>query len=859
MKPKSPPPVSQNLPVGLRGPIDSTQERLEVLSGNRGDPLDSAITKRDLLDMGLAQVLGRRAQRLVAGGNYVATQPPPNLAIPPRPENFAVLGGLANIFLTWNSARAAYGNHGYTAIFRNTVDNLGNAIEVAQTTGDAMYADLDVRYGTNYYYWIQFVSKTDVRGPFNSPVGTLGKVSEDPTELLERLSGEITRTQLHADLNTEIDDIKDDINALETVFGSTTSAAQAAIDAAAAAAAAVQARADALQAKNEAIVAQGAALESESLAESHKLQANTYAGQALAHRDAAATSASSSEGSANSASTSAGLAAESRNLAGQYAQAAFESKETAVSSATAAGEAATASQNSRLAAETARSLAETARSDAVSAVNDAQGAAAAASSTLALTIQARDAAGNSASASAQSATNASGFAGAASTSASVAESHKLEAQSFAGSASTSAGNAAQSETNAAGSASQASASAGLAAQSANTAGQHANAAFQSASLAETKAGEASSSASIANGHRIEASNHQSAAGAARDNALGFANAAFTYQEQASTHADNAGTSAATAVSAANTATTKAGEANTFRNQAAQSATDALGFANAAALDYTAVNARLNNMGGTGATVEQRFSATANSITGLSAQYTLKIDVNGRVTGFGLASEPVNGTPISTFIVNADRFAISRPGSVPGTILPFVVDTTDGNKVVMDGAFIKNATINAAQVGTINVGQIVGLNASFISANIENASITNARIANLAVGTHNIQLGAVTAIAASSASDGFSTLDTTLTLLSVGVATNGESVAIVASPEYIVPNSFDSHDVRLYRGGTLIGYVRQGGSMTFIDAPPAGSHTYSLVIAAFYNSNGNPAPVGSFAWYHRSILVMAFKR
>lgn len=858
MKPKSPPPVGQNLSPGLKGPIDSTQERLEVLSGNRGDPLDSAITKRDLLDMGLAQVLGRRAQRLVAGGNYVATQPPPNLAIPPRPENFETSDGTTFVFLTWSNALDAYSNHGYTAIFRNTVDNLGNALEVAQSTAGAMYADLDVRFGTNYYYWIQFVSKGGVRGPFNSPVGTLGRVKEDPTEWLERLSGEITRTQLHADLNTEIDDIKDDINALETVFGSTSSAAQAAIDAAAAAAAAVQARADALQAKNEAIIAQGAALESESLAESHKLQANTYAGQALAHREAAATSASSSEGSANSASSSAGLAAESRNLAGQYAQAAFESKETAVSSATAAGEAATASQNSRLAAETARSLAETARSDAVSAVNDAQGAAAAATSTLALTIQARDAAGNSASASAQSATNASGFASNAGTSASVAESHKLNAESFAGSASTSAGNAAQSESNAAGSASQASSFAGLAAQSANTAGQHANAAFQSATLAETKAGEASSSASIANGHRIEASNHQSAAGAARDNALGFANAAFTYRESAKTHADNAGTSASTAVSAAGTATTAAGQASTFRNQALQSATDAQGFANAAALDYTAVNARLNNMGGTGATVEQRFAATASSINGLSAQYTVKVDVNGNVAGFGLSSEPtLAGQNTSQFIVSADRFAIVNPNNPNAKILPFVVDTATG-VVGIDGAKIRDATITSAAITSLTVTKINGLNANFISANINNGAIDNAKIADLAVGTHNIQLGAVTAFVAAATTEWIGTPWGTsnpipgggLKILEATISTAGNSIVVQVDTTTLFFNAQGSTFIQLRRAGNVLAEKWDGGSFTFVETPSSGSHTYEIWITG---------TTGGSVFFQRSLVVTEFKR
>lgn len=50
-----------------------------------------------------------------------------------------------------------------------------------------------------------------------------------------------------------------------------------------------------------------------------------------------------------------------------------------------------------------------------------------------------------------------------------------------------------------------------------------------------------------------------------------------------------------------------------------------------------------------------------STDGLSAQYTVKVDNNGWVSGFGLASYPKNGTPYTDFIVNADRFSIGSPG------------------------------------------------------------------------------------------------------------------------------------------------------------------------------------------------------
>jgi hypothetical protein len=52
---------------------------------------------------------------------------------------------------------------------------------------------------------------------------------------------------------------------------------------------------------------------------------------------------------------------------------------------------------------------------------------------------------------------------------------------------------------------------------------------------------------------------------------------------------------------------------------------------------------------------------ATSIGGLSAQYTVKIDNNGRVSGYGLASTPINGAVYSIFAINADAFSVGAPG------------------------------------------------------------------------------------------------------------------------------------------------------------------------------------------------------
>lgn len=124
-------------------------------------------------------------------------------------------------------------------------------------------------------------------------------------------------------------------------------------------------------------------------------------------------------------------------------------------------------------------------------------------------------------------------------------------------------------------------------------------------------------------------------------------------------------------------------------------------------------------------------AHARSINGLEAQYTVKVDANGKVAGFGLASTPKNGTPESRFIVNADRFGIGATGKAD--VFPFVVDTQK-NRVGINGELVVNGK---AIVDRLNAGDIHG---DKITANTLNAN----RLKAGSVTAREIGAGAVTA-------------------------------------------------------------------------------------------------------------------
>lgn len=104
------------------------------------------------------------------------------------------------------------------------------------------------------------------------------------------------------------------------------------------------------------------------------------------------------------------------------------------------------------------------------------------------------------------------------------------------------------------------------------------------------------------------------------------------------------------------------------------------------------------------------SNQATSINGLEGQYSVKIDNNDHVSGFGLSSSAVDGTPTSAFIVRADKFAIIDPAdtstgltnSPPADTVPFFID--NGNTYIKT-AMIEDASIGTAKIGTINADKI----------------------------------------------------------------------------------------------------------------------------------------------------------
>jgi hypothetical protein len=117
------------------------------------------------------------------------------------------------------------------------------------------------------------------------------------------------------------------------------------------------------------------------------------------------------------------------------------------------------------------------------------------------------------------------------------------------------------------------------------------------------------------------------------------------------------------------------------------------------------------------------NTSASSVNGLNAQYSVKLDDNGHVSGFGLSSTDTGAGPTSAFIVRADRFAVIDPLSTAdgiaadgtGTVSPTAANIPffiDNGVTYIKTAAILDASITNAKIGTIGADKIT---TGFLSA------------------------------------------------------------------------------------------------------------------------------------------------
>ena len=190
--------------------LNSVKMLLDVREGVSGNKLDANVTYRDLVNLGMAKD---------ATGAYSASSAaklslpifPPNadpdgyvpsedLTPPPAPENVEAFGSIGIIFITWD--QPFYKNHQYAEVWRAESDDIG-AATLLGTSAAQGYMDSPRAKEFTYYYWVRFVSKADVNGPYSQESAS-AQASTDPAELIKILEEEILNLDLVKDLSSRI-------------------------------------------------------------------------------------------------------------------------------------------------------------------------------------------------------------------------------------------------------------------------------------------------------------------------------------------------------------------------------------------------------------------------------------------------------------------------------------------------------------------------------------------------------------------------------------------------------------------------------------------------------------------------------
>lgn len=377
-------------PDWLRQWLDATRQWARARDPREttvGSPVDKFMTRAELLELGL---LLRRADGSFAPGSGGTTiivpgggggggggGTPPDLTPAPTPTGLTVDAAISNLIIQWAAPTYTQGGgHGRTNIY-GAVWATGapepffvDAKLIDTAMGAATIKTYATNPGTRWKIWIKWQTLAGVESlaPAGGIHGVEATTGQDVSALLGVLSGAITETQLFAALNARLNLIDAPstglvtrVADLQTVYGTTASAAASAAAAAAAEAAAILAKNSAETAASTATTQAGvaasqasaagfsasAASSSASLAaasagsagtsaiaaESSRLTALTAAGDALAYRNDAATSASSAAGSASTATTQAGVAVSASSAASGSAAAAVVSANSAAASA----------------------------------------------------------------------------------------------------------------------------------------------------------------------------------------------------------------------------------------------------------------------------------------------------------------------------------------------------------------------------------------------------------------------------------------------------------------------------------------------------------------------------------------------
>lgn len=166
---------ASNSPQGLT-------ENMQILTGQKGDRLDKALTLREAVALGMVNL------RRNGSGQIVPELPPATsgdpewsgVQQPVAPTGVTVDGAFHAVTLTWDAP--AYNGHAFAEVWRAQENDLAKAVRVGTTLAN-VYSDA-VGKGFKAFYWVRFVNKNAFAGPYQSTGGIPAETSRDVDSII---------------------------------------------------------------------------------------------------------------------------------------------------------------------------------------------------------------------------------------------------------------------------------------------------------------------------------------------------------------------------------------------------------------------------------------------------------------------------------------------------------------------------------------------------------------------------------------------------------------------------------------------------------------------------------------------------
>ncbi|MGY3922064.1 DUF1983 domain-containing protein [Aeromonas jandaei] len=193
-------------------------ENMQILTGQKGDRLDKALTLREAAALGMVNL------RRNGSGQIVPELPPDKptdpewsgVQQPVAPTGVTADGAFHTITLTWDTP--AYKGHSYAEILRAEVDNPSKAVSIGTTLAN-VYSDA-VGKGFSAFYWVRFVNKNGMVGPYHSAIGLHAETSKDIQDIINELDGKIKISHFDQWLKQDYEGVKETAASLESGVGS---------------------------------------------------------------------------------------------------------------------------------------------------------------------------------------------------------------------------------------------------------------------------------------------------------------------------------------------------------------------------------------------------------------------------------------------------------------------------------------------------------------------------------------------------------------------------------------------------------------------------------------------------------------